>query len=636
MKRLINFLVLAFLSVSLFAEVQIIVTASRIDEDSKTTPAYVRVIPESEISKGTTVLDVLKTVPDISVKETSPAKQSVSMGGFGDNGFGRTLILVNGRPVNRPDMAAFDLNTITLSSVSRIEIVKGAMSSLYGDQAVAGVINIITKQPEGLSASASASVASTLTNTQSVFASYGSTKSGIALGIDRIDSKPTRDRSDSTVTSANIDTFYNFKGIKTKLGLNYSTSDFQLPGGLTEAQYDDDPDQAVNQADEGDSDSYGVTGSAEFSLGSVNFNIPLSYTVEDYSYDMPSWYYPPDNTSVYSDTSLGSLTTGIMADNSFFAGDSTEITIVGGIDYKYHDLSVKQYDDAARTTETVDNEITRTDSAVYTRVKANYLDKFVFDGGVRYNYSSLDTDPEVDHNAFVYDAGVAYIAYQNLDISLRYGKVFRYPFFEEQASFYGGPLTVNTDLDPETGDSYTLSVRYSSGSFSISAAPYLINMEDEIMYVITNWETYEGSNQNVGSTTHYGGVVESSYSAGIYSLSGGYSYDHAEFDDTGNIIPRVPEHTIYAKVSVTPVKSVTVSTDGRYSSEFYTDDDNTNTVPDRFEWNIRADWTINDNFSMYFSGKNLLDDRTPTQAYSAYSWYPMPGRTFEAGLKWVY
>ncbi len=630
MKRLINFLVLAFLSVSIFAEVQIIVTASRIDEDSKTTPAYVRVIPDSEIEKGTTVLDALKTIPDISVKETSPAKQSVSMGGFGDNGFGRTLILVNGRPVNRPDMAAFDLNTITLSSVSRIEIVKGAMSSLYGDQAVAGVINIITKQPEGLSASASTTIASTLTNTQSVFASYGSTKSGIALGIDRNDSKPTRDRSDSTVTSANIDTFYNFKGIKTKLGVYYSSSDYQLPGGLTEDQYNDDPDQAVNQDDDGTTDSYGVTGSAEFSLGSVHINIPLAYTVEDYSSDMTSW-------GSFSDTLIGTLSAGLIADTSFFAGDSTEITTSGGVDFRQHDFSIEKYSDADRTTKTVDNDLTRTDSAVYARVKANYMDKYVFDGGLRYNYSNLDTDPEVDHDALVYDAGVVYIVSGNLDVSLRYGKVFRYPFLDEQTSYYFGPVTVNTDLDPETGDSYTFSVRYSSGSFRISAAPYLINMEDEIMYNSDTWQ-----NENSGETTHYGGVVESSYSAGIYSLSGGYSYDHAEFDDTGNIIPRVPEHTIYAKVSVTPVKSVTVSTDGRYSSEYYIDDDNAQgTIDGRFDWNVRVDWQINENFHLYAAGKNLLDDRTPTLTYwsswtSQKSMYPMPGRTFEAGLKWVY
>ena len=241
MKRIIIIL-LAVVSAAAFADVEIIVTASRIEEDSKTTPAYVRVIPEEEIQEESTILDVLKTIPDISVREFSPAKQAISMGGFGDGGYGRTLILINGRPVNRPDMASFDWNTITLASVSRIEIVKGSMSSQYGDQAVAGVINIITKQPEGLTASVTASAANTLTNNQSVFASYGNETAGVAVGLNRTDNNPTRDRSDSTILSANVDSFFNFAGIETKLGVNYSDSKYQLPGSLTEAQFDSDPD----------------------------------------------------------------------------------------------------------------------------------------------------------------------------------------------------------------------------------------------------------------------------------------------------------------------------------------------------------------------------------------------------------
>ena len=90
------------------------------------------------------------------------------MGGFGENGYGRTLILVNGRAVNRPDMAGVNWQLIPLESVKRIEVVKGAMSSLYGDQAVAGVINIITETEDGLDLDAAVSGSSTLSNRQSV------------------------------------------------------------------------------------------------------------------------------------------------------------------------------------------------------------------------------------------------------------------------------------------------------------------------------------------------------------------------------------------------------------------------------------------------------------------------------------
>ena len=623
MKRIIIIL-LALVSIAAFADVEIIVTASRIEEDSKTTPAYVRVIPEEEIDTKTTVLDVLKTIPDISVREVSPAKQSISMGGFGDGGFGRTLVLINGRPVNRPDMSSFDWNTITLSSISRIEIVKGSMSSQYGDQAVAGVINIITKQPEGLTTSVSASVIDILTNNQSVFASWGNESAGVAVGLNRTDNKPTRDRSDSTIFSTNIDSYYNFSSLEVKVGGYYSNSEYQLPGSLTEVQFDSDPDTANNQEDEGISTSYGVDGSFDIAAGAVDITVPVSYSVLDFSSAMTSW-------GSFTDTSIGTLSTGITVNSVFYADDSMEITPIGGIDYKLHKLSLDKFSDATRTVKTVENEFARIDSAAWTRVKINYLDTYILDGGLRYNYSNLDTTPEVTHNELVYDAGLVYLVSPELSVSMRYGKVFRYPFLDEQVSYYFGPVSVNTDLNPEKGSSYTLSVEYADENIRISVAPYLISMDDEIAY---NSVTFQ--NENMGSTLHYGTSVESGYSAGMVDISTGYAFDHAEFTDTKNIIPRVPEHTVYGSIAVSPVKVVTVSTDGRYSSEFYTDDDNTDSVPGRFEWNMRGDWNINEDFTVYLAAKNILDDRTPTFAYSNSSWYPMPGRTFETGLKWVY
>ncbi|MCK5200640.1 MAG: TonB-dependent receptor [Spirochaetales bacterium] len=627
MKRLIIIL-LAMVSAAAFADVEIIVTASRIEEDSRTTPAYVRVIPEEEIQDESTVLDVLKTIPDISIREFSPAKQAISMGGFGDGGYGRTLILINGRPVNRPDMASFDWNSITLASVSRIEIIKGSMSSQYGDQAVAGVINIITKQPEGLTAIVSASVASTLSNNQSAFVSYGNEKTGLAAGINRIDNKSTRDRSDSTILSANIDSFYNISSIETKLGFYYSNSEYKLPGSLSVDQYDDDPDQAIDQEDEGESLSYGVNGSFDFALGPVDISVPVSYSVVDYISDMTSWFS-------FSDTYLGTTAAGIKASGAFYAGDSLEITPVGGIDFKQNNLSLDKYSSADRTVKTVENELTRIDSAFWARVKVNYLDTYILDGGLRYNYSDLDTDPGVVHEELVYDAGAVYLISPELNVSLRYGKVFRYPNLNEQVSYYYGPLTVNAELKPETGHNYTASIDYKNNNFQISLAPYLISMEDEIAYVYDP-VTFSGSNENIGSTLHYGASVESGFSMGIAGFSAGYAYDHAEFTDTDKIIPRVPEHTVYGSITVSPVKAVTVSNDGRYSSEFFTDQDNTDTVQGRFDWNMRVNWNVTEDFAWYIKANNILDDRTPTFAYSDSSWYPMPGRTFETGLKWVY
>lgn len=76
--------------------------------------------------------------------------QTLSLRGLGPN---RTLVLLNGRRAGpagtRGEVSAFDLNTIPLSAIDRIEILKDGASSLYGSDAVAGVVNIITKKGDG-------------------------------------------------------------------------------------------------------------------------------------------------------------------------------------------------------------------------------------------------------------------------------------------------------------------------------------------------------------------------------------------------------------------------------------------------------------------------------------------------------
>lgn len=101
-------------------------------------------------SGATTITQVLATQSRIQLQDLTGdgSEVSVSMQGFGDNAASNVLILVDGVPQNNPDLATANLNRIPLSDVDHIEIISGSESVLYGDQAVGGVINIVTKQPK--------------------------------------------------------------------------------------------------------------------------------------------------------------------------------------------------------------------------------------------------------------------------------------------------------------------------------------------------------------------------------------------------------------------------------------------------------------------------------------------------------
>ncbi len=130
----------------------ITVTAGGYEQSVKDAPASISVITAAEIAKKsyTDVTDVLKNIPGVHI-QGGGVEQSVMIRGMGAD---YTLFLVDGRP--QQDNQAFGLNGAQagtpinflppLDAIERIEVVRGPASSLYGSDAIGGVVNIITKK----------------------------------------------------------------------------------------------------------------------------------------------------------------------------------------------------------------------------------------------------------------------------------------------------------------------------------------------------------------------------------------------------------------------------------------------------------------------------------------------------------
>lgn len=147
----------------------VVVTGSGHHQRLKSTATPVHVLSAQEISEqGITTFDAALTrmLPQVSMAPNS-------MGSFLRlNGLGGKyiLILINGQKLSGDISNNVDLNRINMSRVKRIEILDGAASSLYGSDAIGGVINIITDQPTGslVSATSNTKVGGYGTLTQSV------------------------------------------------------------------------------------------------------------------------------------------------------------------------------------------------------------------------------------------------------------------------------------------------------------------------------------------------------------------------------------------------------------------------------------------------------------------------------------
>ena len=143
---------------------EIVTTGSRIRKDTFSSAAPMDVVlTEAAAVRGIDVATMLQTTtvaagsPQVTaassaifVENGGLGTSTISMRGLGAN---RTLVLLNGRRAGpsgvQGSVSAFDLNAIPLSAVERVEVLKDGASSIYGSDAVAGVINIITKKTEG-------------------------------------------------------------------------------------------------------------------------------------------------------------------------------------------------------------------------------------------------------------------------------------------------------------------------------------------------------------------------------------------------------------------------------------------------------------------------------------------------------
>jgi outer membrane receptor protein involved in Fe transport len=128
------------------------VTPARGDMRLGEVPASMSVLHREDIRQSPAVLadDVLRRLPAFSLfRRTSsmaahPTAQGVSLRGIGPSGVSRTLVLVDGVPFNDPFGGWVYWSRIPLESAERVEVVDGASSSLYGNYALGGVINIVS------------------------------------------------------------------------------------------------------------------------------------------------------------------------------------------------------------------------------------------------------------------------------------------------------------------------------------------------------------------------------------------------------------------------------------------------------------------------------------------------------------
>jgi vitamin B12 transporter len=210
----------------------VFVTATRTETPLKqvTTSASVITGANIQAQQAETVLEALRAVPGLDVVQTGSRGAGTAVfirGSESDH----VLVLIDGVEVNSTTLGAFNLAHLTTENIERIEIIRGAGGTLYGSQAIGGVINVITKKGEG-PATAGLSVEGGNGSTHRQVATLGGAagKLSYSLGAARLESEGFRSVNDdyrNVSASARLDYQATenvilkgiFRFLKTDLGL---------------------------------------------------------------------------------------------------------------------------------------------------------------------------------------------------------------------------------------------------------------------------------------------------------------------------------------------------------------------------------------------------------------------------------
>jgi iron complex outermembrane receptor protein len=217
----------------------VVVSASRFEQSTSDVPALVEVITKEQIKESgvISIPEALSQIGNLNVRNLNGGQlgigATVDMRGFGANANDNTLILVDGQRMNPIDSGSVRWESIPMNSIERIEILNGGGSVQYGDKAVGGVINIITRSDQVSPASISATVGSFGTAIAS--GNYGKkfNDTKFDLNFSAVNSDGWRDNGQASQGVANVGlTHYLGKVDKFFWISSFNSQSYGTPGGV--------------------------------------------------------------------------------------------------------------------------------------------------------------------------------------------------------------------------------------------------------------------------------------------------------------------------------------------------------------------------------------------------------------------
>src|SRR5436190_14157561 len=519
---------------------RVIITAHKSNQRQSATGKVVNVIlPEQiEQGKGRTLSELLNAIPGVSINGANNnlgTNQTVNIRGASA---GNVLILIDGIPVNDPSVITnyYDLNLLPIDQVERIEIVKGGQSTLYGSDAVAGVINVITKKPaeKALAFNASASGGSYTTFKNTVGISGTNKSINYNLQYTDVYSQGFSAAYDSTGNK-------NFDKDGFRQHVLYGSLQWQLTQrlqakfngrlsnyntGVDASAFTDDKDfTSTSKNWQG-----GAGLSYKLNKGQINLNYLYNKVVRTYTDDSSDRSSP---FAYYSDSKYEGITHFAELYGNF---NTANVELLAGIDFRSNKTNQDYFSLGAFgpfTTSLKDTLAKMWQLSPYASVILKNDEGLSIEGGIRLNHHS-----EYGNN-ITYTFNPCYLIQRKLKIFGNLYSAFKAPaLYQLFDPFYG-----NKDLKPEKSTTVEGGLEYFfTDNFRTRVVYFYRDAKDAIQFLLVDPGFFTYQYRNVNRQKSHGIEWEASYKKGRWQWDANYTHISGKtispFDETGSELPR--------------------------------------------------------------------------------------------------
>jgi iron complex outermembrane recepter protein len=598
------------------------ITASRSDRAPETLAANVTIIGPEKIAKSNArnVAELVKYQAGVEFKNKSntPNSHQIDVRGFGVVAAANTLILIDGRRINRPDMSSVDFSSIPVSRVEKIEIYRGGRSVLYGDNATGGVINIITKKQTKDS--------NKLTLNAEV-GSYEYYRLGVSLDGFKNNLQYSFDTSYEESDGYHDNSSYRIKST----GFSVTSTEFEdlelhVSGGRTESHIN------YPGARNGDRDSASYT-------DYIN-DIRDTFIVFQPTY----WINDDTNvsfTSSYSEKEVDPSGADSFLQERYITRDfeiSPKLTLIRDIK-GVTNTSVIGLDHRFSKMTNYGPEKDKRSTGVYIYNTSAFLDDSLFlDLGYRREKSrmNLNNGENYDDNDLdAFSAGLTYNYADQSKVFISYDRSFRTQRVDEL-----GGAGFDELLDPQTSKTWQTGIKHRfTDRLSAELTVFHIDTQNEIFYDSTPGFR---QNQSYDETTRVGAELGFEFNATEnLSLFANYTYMEAELDkdsntadaNDGNTIPGVAEQFANFGFSWDFIDSWNLNMNAHWNDDQYAESDYANNADKQDSFiTVDARVTYTWNWLSVYGGINNLFDEEYNEFTATYGEYTAPERNFVTGF----